>query len=389
MIESKPPPARGCAATKHHVFLVPGFLGFTELGGLSYFRGVAPVLERQFRERGATVEVHQLSTLPTASIRHRAGRVLARMIETTSTCDGVIHLVGHSTGGLDARLAISPSASLPVDSLFERRERVRSLVTVSTPHYGTPLAGAVSGAMGVPLIRLLAILIVRSLRQEHLPIRAAIRLGGWWNRMDDAIGLSDTVLDRLYDDLLHDFDDERREQIVRLIDEVSKDQSALVQLTPAGCDLLNAGTGDPEGVRYGSVVTRARPMSWGSFLAHRQDLYAHLLHIVFRAAYFMTARGADTSYIAPLDFAWDLALRARFGETVDHGDNDGLVPTLSQVWGELVHAASADHLDTVGHFKSAPDALPRADFFPSASGFDEAAFESLWSDVARFMLEST
>jgi hypothetical protein len=51
-----------------------------------------------------------------------------------------------------------------------------------------------------------------------------------------------------------------------------------------------------------------------------------------------------------------------------------------------VHAASADHLDVVGHFGGGEQDGRASDWLPSHSGFDTAAFARLWSDVASFLL---
>jgi hypothetical protein len=66
--------------------------------------------------------------------------------------------------------------------------------------------------------------------------------------------------------------------------------------------------------------------------------------------------------------------------------NDGIVPTLSQAWGQVVHAAVADHLDVLGHFRDAEHDPPHVDWLVSGSDFDRRRFEALWGDVARFLV---
>ncbi len=73
----------------------------------------------------------------------------------------------------------------------------------------------------------------------------------------------------------------------------------------------------------------------------------------------------------------------------DRGATDGIVPTRSQVWGELIHAARGDHLDTVGHFDDPSHVPPHIDWLASGSKFRRPAFEALWSDVATFIAEAT
>jgi triacylglycerol lipase len=69
-------------------------------------------------------------------------------------------------------------------------------------------------------------------------------------------------------------------------------------------------------------------------------------------------------------------------------DNDGMVPTLSQVWGEIVHVTQADHLDVMGQYGEVERAGVHADWLPSGSGFDGQRSRALWRDVAGFVVKS-
>src|SRR5688572_15814526 len=191
--------------TRHHVVLVPGFFGFGSLGELTYFVGVREALERAFKRLSLDVDVVEVPTLPTASIRHRAARVQETLAGLAHAGDGPIHIVGHSTGGLDARLAIAPTASLPSVASFEDHERLRTLITISTPHFGTPLASFFGSAAGYPLLRVLAALVVVVLRRGHLPLGLALRLGGVLARADDLFGLKNTVADQFFHEVIADF----------------------------------------------------------------------------------------------------------------------------------------------------------------------------------------
>ena len=137
----------------HHVLLVPGFFGFGSLGELAYFAGIRPLLERCFERAGVGVSITEVATLPTASIRVRAAAVRDALALIVESSDGPIHIVGHSTGGLDARLAIAPTASLPARFEFSAYHRVRSLVTVCCSHFGSPVATFFSGWLGRWLLR--------------------------------------------------------------------------------------------------------------------------------------------------------------------------------------------------------------------------------------------
>lgn len=125
-------PARPAAPALHGVrpvrpiVLVHGILGFDHLELLGrrvvYFRGVAEML----RMEGATVYAARLP--PLASVPQRA-HALAAFVRSLPHDD--VHLVAHSMGGLDARYALAR---------LGLHERVTSLVTIATPHHGTPLA---------------------------------------------------------------------------------------------------------------------------------------------------------------------------------------------------------------------------------------------------------
>ena len=142
---------------RHHVYLIPGLLGFSEIGGIAYFRHVHELLEDWFRAAEAPVVIHNVATSPTASIRRRAALVF-ESIKSTVADEGPIHLVGHSTGGLDARLFVTPNAALEVEppELEALATRVQTVVTVATPNYGALAARAgrrCARSAGTPIVR--------------------------------------------------------------------------------------------------------------------------------------------------------------------------------------------------------------------------------------------
>jgi hypothetical protein len=78
-------------------------------------------------------------------------------------------------------------------------------------------------------------------------------------------------------------------------------------------------------------------------------------------------------------------LRAAYGRVPASSANDGIVPTLSQVHGRLLHAAWADHHDVLGHFHAPTAVPPHFDWVASGSRFDRKHFEALWEDVVAFL----
>ncbi len=370
---------------QHQIVLVPGFFGFGSLGDLNYFIGVREALLAAFGRMGLEVEISEVPTLPTASIRQRAARVREWLAQTSARSPGPIHVVGHSTGGLDARLAIAPTASLPTKTRFEAFDRLKTLVTVATPHFGTPLASFFGSTAGRPLLRYAAAALILALRRGHLPLGLGFRLARVAVRADDLLGIDNSVADRFLDDVIADFTPARRAELIAFVEGISSDQSLIFQLTPAGCDLINAGTADPIHVRYASVVCRARPPRLGNVWELRRDPYAQWMHALYAVLHRIAGSSSKVAFPEPVASQRE-ALDRAFGEVPVARDSDGVVPTVSQIWGEVIHGARGDHLDVIGHFgSSAAHHRRSADWIPSQSGFDRVTFEALWSDVAQFV----
>src|SRR3974390_3258413 len=127
---------------RHHAYLSSGMFGFGRLASVDYFVHFRRALEERVRAAGDEVAMHVAQVMPNASIRRRA-LTLNDLVARTggSGSDEPIHLIGHSTGGLDARLVASPSVQLGVSLEAQAwRSRLASITTINTPHYGTPLA---------------------------------------------------------------------------------------------------------------------------------------------------------------------------------------------------------------------------------------------------------
>ena len=177
-------PARGPPLP---VVLVHGLFGFDRIGVLHYFRGIVQHLE------SLGCHTHAVRLPAAASVPERAQRLVDRI---TALGHDRVDLIAHSLGGLDARYALSK---------LGLATRVRSLVTIGTPHRGTPLATwGEAGPLG------------------------ALRKAG------KAIGIN-----------LH----------------------ALDWLTPAALEKFNAEVPDAPGVRYACVVGGIRNESTGVPLA--------------------------------------------------------------------------------------------------------------------------
>jgi len=370
------------ASPTHHVLLIPGFFGFGKFGELSYFSGVKEAIETAFESLGLAVTVTEVPTLPMASIRFRAALVLETLAAVASRADGPIHLVGHSTGGLDARLAIAPTASLPSKVEFDAYDRVKSLVTVCTPHYGTPVATYFTRPVGRFLIRTIGRYLIFMLERGRVPLKLLLRLGYFVVRARDPFRKRRNTFDYLYDKLLSDLSEPRILELATFLKAVVKDQSLLFQLTPAGCDLLNACTADPK-IAYASVVARATPPSFRNAWRSLRDLYAQLMFPVY--AFLHRAARRDELGNPPLTQAQLAELAAEGAPVPVRTDSDGMVPTLSQVWGKVLYFAEADHLDVVGQYGLSTQAAATGDWIPSYSPFGHEQFVELWRRVVQFI----
>jgi triacylglycerol lipase len=118
------------------VVLVHGLFGFDRIGvpgvKLHYFRGIVKHLE------SLGCHAHAVRLPSAASVPDRA-KILVDCI--TALGHERVDIIAHSLGGLDARYAL---AKLGLAS------KVRALVTVGTPHRGTPLVDLfISGPIGV------------------------------------------------------------------------------------------------------------------------------------------------------------------------------------------------------------------------------------------------
>jgi triacylglycerol lipase len=371
---------------KHRIYLIPGFFGFANLGELVYFSHVKDYLMARMASLHVPGVVVSVPTAPTGSIRKRAVRLL-EIISETSSPEDTIHLIGHSTGGLDARLLVTPSSSLGEGLNSESvASQVRTVISVATPHYGTPLATFFTSFFGQKLLKFLSLFTVTVLRSGRIPGNALAKLVKAVSKLDPRSNKSaDTLLDQLIAQLLASFAPDRRSVLGQFLDEIGADQSLIPQLTPEGIDLFNAATADRASVRYASVVTRAKRPTWRTRIASGLSPYSQLTHSlwVFLARQTATLPKAKLPPLSPVQTS---SLIRGYGTLPLPEDNDGIVPTLSQVWGELICVAVGDHLDVIGHFDDRHHTPPHIDWMMSGSGFKRANFEKLWDTVVRYML---
>jgi hypothetical protein len=365
--------------TKRLVFLVPGFFGFTSVGALSYFEDVERALDRALRRRGIEARIVRCMTQPTASITRRANALRRQVLRSGGLKARELHFIGHSTGGLDVRMLLTPGVKFARGDTEERIARLtRTAISVVTPHHGTPLANHFLTVQGQTLLLVLSALATSGHgRGAILATAKAIALVA---RLDDWLGRRGTTLDRIADSLLRKIRFDRRDPVWKYLGEIERDQGAVLQLTPEGIDMFAAAVADRPDVDY-SCVAAGVPTPREEFkLKLLRDPEYLALRSLFRLLHALAARPhPHYPYPKPAK-AVQRRLDRDLGFKATPGISDGIVPTLSQLHGRVLHVARADHLDVVGHYTLASGHT--GDWLPSGAGFTPEAFEATWEAVA-------
>lgn len=376
-------------STLHRVYFVPGLFGFGHLAGYDYFNHVRAGLELRFSRAGAKVAFADVPAPPTSSLRYRAG-VLARTIHDSCGSDGgPIHILGHSTGGLDARLALSPSANLHVDpALLDWKSRARSAISINTPHYGTPLASYFASVSGTRLLYALSLLTVVSLSLGEPSLAMFSKVLAGIGGIDSLFGNDLRVFSRLTDTILRFVDRDGRSEILTFLEKIRTDQGAIVQTMPEAMDLFNAAAEDDRSVRYGALVSAAPPPGAMRFARRVRSPYAALTAALYTTLYKVASQNLERYPYARPSGEQAERLARSIGMPLDDTTNDGIVPTLSMFWGELVWSGEGDHLDVLGHFQD--EARPRVhvDWVTSGAHFTRQRFDELLDGIAKFQLDA-
>ena len=267
-------PAAGTAGGAHRrhaimttrlVVLVPGFFGFTSVGAVSYFEDVEQALGRDLRRRGVEARVVRCATQPTASITRRADALRRELLGMGGLRAREIHFVGHSTGGLDVRMLLTPGVRIARGNTEARiAKRTRTAISVTTPHHGTPLANHFTTFQGETLLLVLTALATSG--PGRGTILAAAKAIALVAQLDDWLGRKGTTLDRIAGSLLSKMRLDRRNPVWKYLGEIQRDQGAILQLTPEGIDMFDAAAAIIQGstTAVSSQACRSRARSSGS-----------------------------------------------------------------------------------------------------------------------------
>jgi triacylglycerol lipase len=368
------------------VLLVPGFFGFTSLGALSYFEDVEVALANAFRRRRIEARIVTCATQPTASIPRRADALRRQVIESGGLRARELHFVGHSTGGLDVRMLLTPGVKIARGNSEERiADLTRTAISVSTPHHGTPLANHFITVQGQTLLLVLSALATSG--QGRRVVLAAAKAVAMIARLDDCLGRSEGALDRVAEGLLRRIRFDRRDPVWKYLGEIERDQGAVLQLTPEGIELFEAAVADRAGIDYACVVTGVpRPLERFRLKEVLDPEYV-ALRSLFRLLHALTGQ-AHPRYPYPKPAkATQHLLNRGLGLRTTTAISDGIVPTLSQLHGRLLHAVRADHLDVVGHYTLAGGSS--GNWLPSGAGFTREAFDATWEAVAGAIVKDS
>jgi len=135
------PPAKGAP---YPIVLLHGMAGFDSLQNLpvnvTYFDGVVADLAK-----AGETDVYVTVAPPFDSSEERAKSIAAQLDEILArTGAAKVNVIGHSQGGMDARVLASPAG-------LGYGDRIASVTTIATPHHGSVLTDAALGlASGLP-----------------------------------------------------------------------------------------------------------------------------------------------------------------------------------------------------------------------------------------------
>jgi len=422
--------------------LIPGFAGFDALGQLEYYGGITPLFQTwQAESQGAGNRVlHYFDNLPTAAVVTRATRLrtyLARRIARgeISVGDDVI-LVGHSTGGLDIRWLLwdlhRRKESIPVDGgakveSVEILKRVRRVVFLSVPHWGTNIADWVHahGVGRTALVEELRAAVAGSQLSLLDRIESSITGG--------AASLTGAELFRAVQDALTEANQhygepspvrtaeaqEADSQLALYLRQMASDFRAIDDLTsraPRGKPVSPAHFGVRDrkkelkllrGIEFRSYVTLGRrpfrfdpdlpappwalAKPWTYPEVAKDNALSAGTDIVYRTCYRACAGGPFQQ--PALSGKVTRRLSGAPQHSLEVWDSDGIVNTMSMLWpkGENV-LVPGDHMDIVGQYKLIEAARGggrkyRAyDLLKSESGFSDKIFKEVWKEIFAFSL---
>ena len=282
-----------------HVYLSPGMFGFRRLGSYDYFAHMEAGFRRRFRDAGRQIEVHVVDAHPTASIRRRAAKLWAKIDDSAQT-EGPIHLVGHSTGGLDARLVASPSVNLHgVNQSSPWVDRICSVTSMNAPHYGTPLASFFATVSGQRLLYAVSALGIAALKLGAPPLAVSSTLVAAFGSIDRALGVQLRLIDNLTERVVRVLDNASSQDLTDYLRLLRDDQAAMIQLSPESMDLFQAGVENRPDVLYQCTVSYAPTPGVSHWVRSMLAPWENMSAPVFTTLHRLTSLEGDRYPCAP------------------------------------------------------------------------------------------
>lgn len=340
------------------------------------------------RDAGRDVTSHVVDVHPSASIRRRAKSML-QCVEVNTSPGEHIHLIGHSTGGLDARLVASPTTNVSGYTVLpEVYHRIRSVTTINSPHYGTPLASFFATVSGQRVLAAVTALTVAALTLGAPPLALTSSLVAAFGRLDRTLGVELKLIDGLVDRIVRLMDDASSSDLQAFLRQIHEDQGAIIQLSPEAMDLFQAGVENNPKVLYQCTASFAPEPNLRHWSRAVLSPWRSMSAPIFSMMYRLTSLEHAMYPCSPGPSA-DEALAAFLGEAPPPRASDGVVPVRSQIWGKLVWAGRADHLDVVGHFHDPRDTGKRhVDWLASGSEFDRRGFDRMLDAIVKGLIEA-
>ncbi len=357
--------------------LIPGFLGFQKIGTVEYFKDrVEATIREHLQAQGRVRAQVRAIRMPVAdSLRVRQAALLFEL-ERLYIVNGPrsrFHLVGHSAGGVDARLLLGDEPLAGADATTRARfhrahQRVDSVVSIASPQHGTHLGdSAVARAFSQPLrrpwqtVRLLP--RVLGLVPQLLPDRFVQRFV--WNAALDLDGTSSFARDLL------------------------SSRALIADLRPSSMRSLNARQPRSE-PRLRSVVTMVaapgsrKPDSVFEFL-YAQTRGPGGTDALAQAGVRRLQRAVERE---PSLVIKSPSVRMR---TIDATLNDGVVNSALQMLdpsgSELLAVVVADHIDVMGYYPR-PGQMEKRGLLTSGSDFGDEQLFALYRKISDRILET-
>lgn len=375
-------------AKKAILLLVPGFFAFERVANIPYFAGLDRLLPILFSRHGVELEMNVVSLPPTASLKVRAWALLQHLCALEGD-ERPIYLVGHSSGGLDIRVALSSTTPLALAQSSTMQpifERIQAVTTVSTPHYGSPLAALAASVGAQHSLKILSRLFVIAFRYGKLPMGAMFHIGRALAKIDEYVGLKGEVLDQLYRELLVMAPEDYFDELERHFRRVGAGQGLIEDLLPERCKARNRACPDRPNIRYGCVMSMAPAPAMWRWPRLGKDPYAYGSYGVFCLLHRLASR-AKKGTLPRVSAQDQTMLGLRLGRRPTPQDSDGIVPSCSQLWGTLVDAVQADHFDTMGYFSGRQINPSHVNGLVSGAGFSALRFEQMWRRIIGFLLD--